>query len=123
MQLFELRTLRNTGSHVRHTVYDDRRHKGGTSLEMVMPFDAAVNVERRRDLKLRAIFPDARTRIANFFHGRADWINGSNDYLAQRIVHEAYPDLTSAEVRTLVAIIERRAADGIRNYMRLDESQ
>ena len=76
-----------------------------------------LNIERRKDTRLRAIFPDARMRIAHFFHGRPDWVNTSIDNLAQRVVHESYPDLTTAEVRILVAAIERHVTDGIREYL------
>jgi hypothetical protein len=62
--------------------------------------------ERRANMKLRAIYPDARIRIAHFFHAHTDWAGSPKDYLALRVIHEAYPILTSAEVRTLVNAIE-----------------
>ena len=66
------------------------------------------SIERRKNSRLRAIYPDATTRIAHFFRGHSDWVETSTDYMAQRLVHEAYPDLSSAEVRTLIAAIEHR---------------
>lgn len=63
-------------------------------------------IERRRNTRLRSIFPDARIRIAHFFHEKNDWAGSSIDYLAQRVVHEAYPDLRYVEVCILVAAIE-----------------
>ncbi len=64
--------------------------------------------ERRRNLKLRGIFPDARIRIDQFFHARTDWAGSPTDYLALRVIHETYPDLSSDEVRVLMSAIERR---------------
>lgn len=62
--------------------------------------------ERRGNMKLRAIYPDARIRIQHFFHAHTDWAGSPKDYLALRVIHEAYPILSSAEVRTLVNAIE-----------------
>lgn len=67
--------------------------------------------ERRRNIKLRGIFPDARIRIDHFFHSRTDWAGSPTDFLALRIIHESYPDLSSAEVRVLMSAIERRVQD------------
>lgn len=64
--------------------------------------------ERRRNHKLRGIFPDARIRIDHFFHARTDWAGSPTDYLALRVIHEAYPELSSEEVRTLMRVIELR---------------
>jgi hypothetical protein len=66
----------------------------------------ALTIERRQNTRLRSIFPDARIRIAHFFHEQNDWAGSSIDYLAHRLVHEAYPDLGYVEVCTLVAAIE-----------------
>jgi hypothetical protein len=63
--------------------------------------------ERRRHPHLRAIYDDARGRIDHFFHAATEWANSPIDYLAHRVVHEAYPSLTPHEVKTLVAAIER----------------
>jgi lipase chaperone LimK len=64
--------------------------------------------ERRRNMKLRGIYPDARIRIDHFFHTDAAWAGSPKDYLALRVIHEAYPELTSDEVRLLMAAIERK---------------
>lgn len=63
--------------------------------------------DRRTNLKLRSIYDEARGRLDHFFHDKGDWAGSSIDYLALRIIHEAYPDLSPEEVRTLVAAIER----------------
>lgn len=63
-------------------------------------------IERRRNTRLRLIFPGARIRIAHFFHEQNNWPRSSIDYLAQRLIHVAYPDLGYGEVCTLVAAIE-----------------
>ena len=73
-------------------------------------------IERRRNMRLRSIFPDARMRIAHFFHAQNDWAGSSIDYLAQRVVHEAYPDLRYLEVCTLVAAIENRLQEEIAHF-------
>jgi hypothetical protein len=69
--------------------------------------DGVFHNERRRHPHLRAIFDDARGRIDHFFHATGEWANSPMDYLAHRVVHEAYPKLTTHDVKTLVAAIER----------------
>jgi hypothetical protein len=69
---------------------------------------ASDGAERRRNHKLRDIFPDARIRIDHFFHARTDWAGSPTDYLALRVIHEAYPELNSDEVRALTGAIELR---------------
>ncbi len=68
----------------------------------------AYRNERRRHHHLRSIYDDARVRIDHFFHSGTDWANSPMDYLAHRVIHEAYPGLTPQDVRTLVVAIERR---------------
>lgn len=63
--------------------------------------------ERRHHPHLRAIYSDARGRIDHFFHSGTDWVNSPIDYLAHRVVHDAYPSLSTQDVRLLVAAIER----------------
>lgn len=63
--------------------------------------------ERRRHPHLRAIYEEVRERIDHFFHSGTEWANSPMDYLAHRVVHEAYPQLTSQDVRLLVTAIER----------------
>lgn len=67
-----------------------------------------VQVERRMHPQLRAIYDDARLRIDRFFHDSSEWAGTPIDYLALRVVHEAYPDLAGDDVRALVSAIERR---------------
>ncbi|MBI5329630.1 MAG: hypothetical protein HZB71_03355 [Betaproteobacteria bacterium] len=64
--------------------------------------------ERRQHPHLRAIYPDARGRIDHFFHNTHEWAGSPIDYLAHRLIHEAYPQLTTADVRVLVGAIERK---------------
>lgn len=68
----------------------------------------AYQQERRHHPHLRAIYEDARSRIDHFFHSSPEWAHSPMDYLAHRVVHEAYPDLTPQDVRLLVSAIERR---------------
>lgn len=70
--------------------------------------DGVIQVDRRCNPRLRAIYSDARIRIDHFFHDSSNWAGTPIDYLALRVVHEAYPDLSTQDVRTLVAAIERR---------------
>ncbi len=74
-------------------------------------------IERRQNARLRSIFPDARTRVAHFFHGSRDWVDGTLEYLAQRVVHESYPDLSTAEVRILIAALERQMLGEARQFL------
>lgn len=67
--------------------------------------------ERRTNSHLREIYEDAVQRLQHFFHGEHDWAGTSHDFLALRAMHEAYPDLTPAEVRNLVSTIGRRTQD------------
>lgn len=63
--------------------------------------------ERRTHPHLRAIYQDACARIDHFFHDSSNWAGTPIDYLALRVVHEAYPDLDTKDVRVLVCAIER----------------
>ncbi len=63
--------------------------------------------ERRKHPRLRTIYGEVREKLDHFFHSKKEWAGSSIDYLALRMVHEAYPDLTGDEVRILVAAIER----------------
>ena len=69
--------------------------------------DEGFIIERRQNTKLRSIYPDAYVCIDQFFHGQSDWVGIPVDYLAHRVVHDAYPDLSSTEVHILVTAIER----------------
>jgi hypothetical protein len=66
-----------------------------------------TSIERRQHPHLRAIYVDARARIDHFFHNAHDWAGSPIDYLAHRLIHEAYPQLTSRDVKVLVGAIER----------------
>lgn len=69
--------------------------------------EARPNEERRRHPQLRAIYSDARVHIDHLFHNRHDWAGSPIDYLAHRVIHEAYPHLRGEEVRILVGAIGR----------------
>jgi hypothetical protein len=64
--------------------------------------------ERRRNAKLRGIFPEVAEKLQRSFHERIDWAGSSLDFLALRLVHEHYPALTADEVRCLVTAVGRR---------------
>jgi hypothetical protein len=80
--------------------------------------DRIIQVDRRTHPQLRAIFSDARIRIDHFFHDSSNWAGTPIDYLALRVVHEAYPDLNTQDVRTLVAAIEQRYEKQVAEQMR-----
>lgn len=65
--------------------------------------------ERRSHPHLRRIFDGAALRIQYFFHGQDDWAGTSQDFLALRIVHDAYPELSPGDVRILVRAIGRHS--------------
>jgi hypothetical protein len=67
--------------------------------------EVVLSTERRRNSRLRAIYPDACLRLARSFHEQNDWA-GSSDLLAQRVLHEAYPDLAPVEIHALVKAID-----------------
>ena len=69
--------------------------------------EEGIQVDRRTRHDLRAIYSDARIRIDHFFHDSHQWAGAAIDYLALRVIHEAYPHLSTQDVRTLVAAIER----------------
>ena len=70
--------------------------------------NGTIIVERRKRIHLRAIYDDATERVSHFFHGHTDWVGSPIEYLAQRVVHETYPDLDGGDVRVLVQAIERQ---------------
>ena len=60
--------------------------------------------DRRSNLKLREIYDHARDRVGHIFH-RDDWAGSSIDFVANRFLHETYPELQADEIRTLVRAI------------------
>lgn len=86
-------------------------------MDKVTAGNEPIFIDRRHDARLRAICPDARIRIAHFFHGSHDWVEGTLEYLAQRLVHESYPDLTTAQVRILITAIERQMLSEARQHL------
>jgi hypothetical protein len=83
------------------------------------PGNDPLSIERRHNGRLRSIFPEARIHIGHFFHGSHDWADSSVEYLAQRVVHESYPELGTAEVRILITAIKRQVSDEFRQYLAL----
>jgi hypothetical protein len=67
--------------------------------------------ERRKNHQLRAIFAEAKDRLDHVFNHTTDWAGSDRDYLALRVIHEAYPELNADEVRILTHAIERRVKD------------
>lgn len=64
--------------------------------------------ERRRHPHLRAIFDGARLRIAHLYDADVQRESPPRAYLAQRLLHESYPQLSSHDLSVLVNAIERR---------------
>lgn len=64
--------------------------------------------DRRKNNRLRAIYDDSAERLHHLFRSHDDWVGSSIDYVALRMVHERYRDLTPDEVRTLVTSIGSR---------------
>lgn len=58
--------------------------------------------ERRQSLKLRLLYPEASAHLRHIFRRHRAWAGTSSDFLALRVIHERFQDLTSREVRTLV---------------------
>ncbi len=78
---------------------------------MEIQSDSGIVMERRKHQKLRAIFSEAKGRLDQVFNHTADWAGSDRDYLALRVIHEAYPELNADEVRILTHAIERRVKD------------
>lgn len=64
--------------------------------------------DRRRNTKLRGVFHEATQTLHTLFHEHDDWAGSSEDFLALRLVHERYPELSAEEVRSLVTAIGRK---------------
>jgi hypothetical protein len=79
-------------------------------MENVMETQSNIGAgtERRKHPQLRAIFDEARSRLDQVFGQDADWAGSDRDYLALRVIHDAYPQLNADEVRILTHAIERR---------------
>jgi len=76
-----------------------------------------IVMERRKHPNLRAIFAEAKSRLDQVFNNTIDLAGSDRDYLALRVIHEAYPELNADEVRILTHAIERGVKDelAIRN--------
>lgn len=64
--------------------------------------------ERRVHPHLRDLYDDAIARIDHAFHHHHEWAGSSINFLARRVVHEAYPDLHGNDIEVLAAAIERQ---------------
>jgi hypothetical protein len=71
--------------------------------------------ERRGNNRLRSIYADASVHLHRFFKAQDDWVGSSIDYVALRLVHERYRELSPNEVRKLVAAIGGRLQHCVRN--------
>lgn len=67
--------------------------------------DAAV--DRRVDLRLRAIFEAALPLIEPFFDPKNSWGGQSLEHFAFRVLRETYPQLSSEEVFIFVSAARR----------------
>lgn len=70
---------------------------------------------------LVVIRDEANRRIDEFFQHHHDWAESSINYLAQRVIHESYPDLGAEEVILLVTSIEREHKIRADEAARMDE--
>ncbi|MCC7413437.1 MAG: hypothetical protein IT495_17610 [Gammaproteobacteria bacterium] len=71
--------------------------------------------ERRENLRLRAIFDEARPMIAQLLAARASWGGAPLELSAFRMFREEFPDLSALEVHALVrAALRVRAEAGTR---------
>lgn len=70
---------------------------------------------------LVALRIEANQRIDEFFQHQHDWAESSINYLAQRLIHETYPDLDADDVMLLVGSIEREHKIRADEAARMDE--
>lgn len=73
-------------------------------------------IDRRNNARLRSIFPDARIRMSQLFRGSLNLRDNPLEFLAERWVHETYPELSAADIRLLVCAINRDKANRVRHY-------
>jgi len=74
----------------------------------------ATPVERRQNLRLRAMFDDAYERIEPSLDPARCWGGAPMTALAYRAVREAYPELSPAEAYTLVVAAVRVYKTGVK---------
>lgn len=67
-----------------------------------------IEGERRVNPHLRGLYDDVLMRIDHAFHHHHEWAGSSINFLARRVVHEAYPDLHGNDIEVLAAAIERQ---------------
>lgn len=68
---------------------------------------AGAQPERRKYPHLRAIYDEARQHIDHLFRGNREPAARPMDRIAQRIIQQRYPNLSSEDIRILVGAIER----------------
>jgi hypothetical protein len=74
------------------------------------PPQPAARPERRRNLRLRKHFDEARDLLEPLLGDDPLQASGTAFYRALRQLHEAYPDLTPIELEALVASVIRALA-------------
>lgn len=66
-----------------------------------------VGVERRKHLRVRAVFDEAIELIEPFFAPENQWGSRSLDHLAYRTLRDRYPEMSYDEVHVLVVAARR----------------
>lgn len=69
-------------------------------------------VERRQNLRLRAIFDEAYERIEPFLDPARCWGGSPMTALAYRAIRESYPELSPADAYTLIVAAVRVYSTG-----------
>lgn len=63
--------------------------------------------ERRKHLRVRAVFEEAIASIEPFFAPENQWSSSSLDHLAYRTLRDRYPEMSYDEVHVLVVAARR----------------
>jgi hypothetical protein len=74
--------------------------------------DTTPSAERRTNIELRAIFPEAFEALRPFFEATTQWEGQSHEHLAYRTLKEHFPDLSSQDVFIVVTTTRRLFASG-----------
>jgi hypothetical protein len=74
--------------------------------------DTTPRAERRTNIELRAIFPEAFEALRPFFEATTQWEGQSHEHLAYRTLKEHFPDLSSQDVFIVVTTTRRLFASG-----------
>lgn len=68
---------------------------------------AATAGDRRTNSRLRSVFDTAYAMIEPFFDPAQGWGGRSLEHLAFRVLRDNFPDLSSEEVHTIIAVAHR----------------